>query len=574
MAVNHISRRIQNIMKNSRYSSVIPESDSDEPFDVKGPYLSTESASSDSLSSAESLDELAPLAVKHRFQDQAEYEHWLQVYQKVGYEGLERFDPKFVWTKKEERKVLWQTEFRVCFVAFLMFVALDIDRFNVANATAGTILKDLKLTTNDYNIGSTINFCCFLAAELPSQLISKKVGPDRWIPIQLVLWSLVATFQSFVQNKGGFFACRALLGLLQGGFIPDVALWMSYFYTTSEMSTRLGFFYVANPVTQAFSSLLAYAIFFLHGHAGWAGWRWVFMIEGLITLSIGIAAFFLMPPSVTQTKTWFCPKGWYTDRQEKILVNRVLRDDPSKGDMHNREALTPAMLWKSLCEYDLWPICISRLLTDIVGAPITKYQAILLRSQGFSTLTTNLLMIPPNILAAITLILTVFLSKWSRQYAAVFSLSALWWIPCLAAMRWWPGFLHNPWGSYVLIFVGLGAPFDAAIANSWISANSYSVRSRTVSGALVNISGQIAQIIAANLFRADDAPRYQRGVTQLFIIGVVAFFVPWLGKAYYIRRNKWKQQKWASMTLEEQGDYLSTTAKTAGNARLDFMFVH
>ena len=62
-----------------------------------------------------------------------------------------------------------------------------------------------------------------------------------------------------------------------------------------------------------------------------AGWRWLFLIEGTMTLVLGIASFFLMPASAVQTKTWFRPKGWFTDRELSIVVNRVLRDDPSKG---------------------------------------------------------------------------------------------------------------------------------------------------------------------------------------------------------------------------------------------------
>lgn len=555
-----------------RPSTAGSESNSDGSV-AKGEFdVGQNEVSEGSVTSIESGN-LAPLAAEHIFQDPEQCKHWYGIYEKAKYEGLERFDPSFVWSKKEERRVLRRTELRVCFVAFLMFVALDIDRYNMANATAGTILKDLHLTTDDYNLGSTVNLVCFLAAELPSQIFAKKIGPDRWIPIQLTAWSLVATFQCFMQNKAGFLVCRGLLGALQGGFIPDVSLWMSYFYTNPEMSTRLGYFYIANPLTQAIASLLSYGIFFLHGHAGWAGWRWVFMIEGLITFILGILAFFLMPPSVTQTKAWFRPKGWYTERQEKILVNRVLRDDPSKGDMHNREALTLKMVWQSIADYDLWPVYVCRLLTDIIGTPVSKYQAILYRSQGFSTLTTNLLMIPPNILTIITLISTVHLAKWSRQFAYVYSLSALWWIPCLAAMRWWPGFLKNVWGSYILIFVGLGAPPDWPLSISWVGANSYSVRTRTVSGALVNISSQLASIIGSNIFRKDDAPHYHRGVKQLFAIAIAAFFVPYLAKAYYIVRNKRKAKKWNSLALEEQGTYIVENADK-GNKRLDFLFVH
>lgn len=80
------------------------------------------------------------------------------------------------------------------------------------------------------------------------------------------------------------------------------------------------------------------------------------MIEGLITLLVGIAAAFLMPASAVQTKTWFRPKGWFTDREVGIVVNRVLRDDPSKGDMHNRMPITPKQLWSALMDYDIWPV--------------------------------------------------------------------------------------------------------------------------------------------------------------------------------------------------------------------------
>ena len=95
----------------------------------------------------------------------------------------------------------------------------------------------------DYNLGQVVFLVSFLMAELPSQLVSKKVGPDRWIPIQIVLWSLVAITQCSLKGRTDYLATRALLGLLEGGFIADIVLWLSYFYTSRELPIRLRFAY-------------------------------------------------------------------------------------------------------------------------------------------------------------------------------------------------------------------------------------------------------------------------------------------------------------------------------------------
>lgn len=78
-----------------------------------------------------------------------------------------------------------------------------------------------------------------MAAELPSQLVSKKLGPDRWIPLQISLWSIVAMTQSAMTGRRGFFVTRSLLGILEGGFIPEIVIWLSFFYTSRELPKRL-----------------------------------------------------------------------------------------------------------------------------------------------------------------------------------------------------------------------------------------------------------------------------------------------------------------------------------------------
>lgn len=194
------------------------------------------------------------------------------------------------------------------------------------------MLKDLGLNTNQYNNGQLIFYVAFLLAELPSQLMSKWIGPDNWIPIQMVSWSLVASMQAFLSGEASFYVTRALLGAIEGGFIPDTILYLSYWYTGKELPARLSWFWVAYQSTSIISAFLAYGILHLDGYDGLDGWRWLFALEGMLTGLIGIFAFFYMPPSPTQTASFFRGKdGWFTEHEEKILVNRVLRDDPSKG---------------------------------------------------------------------------------------------------------------------------------------------------------------------------------------------------------------------------------------------------
>lgn len=214
-----------------------------------------------------------------------------------------------------------------------MFFALQLDRGNISQALSDTLLEDLHMTTNDYNTGQTIFLVVFLFAELPSQLISKKIGPDKWIPIQMVTWSIIASLQCLVKGKSSYYACRALLGLIEGGFIPDNILYLSYWYTSAELPIRLSYFWMAYQSTSIVSAFLAYGILHMAGINGMAGWRWLFALEGLLTGLIGILSYFYVPPSPTQTASKFRGKdGWFNEREEKIMVNRILRDDPSKGD--------------------------------------------------------------------------------------------------------------------------------------------------------------------------------------------------------------------------------------------------
>lgn len=522
------------------------------------------------------LDELESSSsekVSHIFQDPVVAEHYRQLYEQTGYECRHHFDPDFTWTEAEEKKVVRKNDWYVTFWAFVMFTALDFDRNNIQQALSDDMLTDLGLTTNQLNLGNTINLVCFLSAELPSQLISKKIGADVWIPMQMILWSVVSMSQFAIKDVHGFYATRALLGALQGGFICDVCLWMSYFFTSKELPFRLSLFYIANPMTAVWSSLLAFAVLKVKTKSNPEGWKWLFLIEGTFTLVAGIAAFFKMPASPVQTKTWYRKKGWYTDREEKIVVNRVLRDDPEKGSMHNREPVGPKELIGAVFDYNLLPIYIIRILGDIGTAPIATYLQLVLRGMGFSTFKTNALTIPYNVLSVITMLLTGFFSEKLNTRALMIATTPLWIIICLFPLRYWPGAQKDIWGSFALLTVLLGHAPIWPLTISWCSANSNGVRSRAVSAAVVNIFSQSASIIAANIYRKDDAPLYHRGNVDLIGIAFGALFACVFAKYYYIWVNKKRDEKWNAMSIDEQEEYIRNP-RHDGNKRLDFRFVY
>ncbi|KAJ9125072.1 hypothetical protein QFC22_000025 [Naganishia vaughanmartiniae] len=471
------------------------------------------------------------------------------------WENKHRWDPKATWTDEELKKLTRKLDWRVTLVACICFAALQLDRGNIGNALSDGMLADLHLTTNQYNYGQTLFYACFLAAELPSQLISKKLGSDVWIPIQMMSWSVVALSQVGLKNVHGFYATRALLGLLEGGFIADTILYLSYYYTASELSIRLGFFWVALTTTSIVGSFLAAGLLALRGTHGLEGWRWLFLVEGIITFFIGLWAYFYLPAGPTQTAGGIRGKGWFTEREEIIIVNKVIRDDPSKSDMHNRQGLTARLLFDSLWDFDLWPIYALGLTTYLAPATVNAYFSLTLKSLGFSTFQTNMLMIPQAVLFMVRLnerLLTATLGSW-------------WQLIFLIVIATIPDDTGK-WVKWALLSLLLSYFYQHPLLVGMVSANSGSVRTRTVASSVYNMAVQASSMIASNVYRADDKPYYHRGNRAL--IGIVAgnLVLFFLSKAYYVLRNRHREKIWNGMTTAEKESYLQNTTDK-GNKR-------
>ncbi|KAH8647708.1 putative MFS transporter [Xylariales sp. PMI_506] len=486
------------------------------------------------------------------------------------YENIHRFDPSFRWTHREEIAVRRKTDWLILFWILVMFFGLNIDRGNLALAAADNLLGDLDITTNDYNNAQNMYRVGFLIAEIPSQMIGKRLGPDRWIPIQIILWSLASGGQFFMVNRAGFFACRFFIGLFMGGFIPDSILYLSYFYKKTEMPFRLALFWFTDSMSGVIASFIAYGVLHMRGVQDKAGWRWLFLIEALISITIGALSFLFLVPGPTQTKTWWNPKGYFNEREEKIIVNRVLRDDPSKSDMHNREAISLKMLWKSVTDYDLWPIYVIGILFEIPTAPPKAYLTLSLKAIGFSTFQVTLMSIPPTVFAAVNMLWVTYLTERFHQISIIGLLTQVWVLPLLIIEYTSAGKLA-PWSQYAVTFVLLGWPSVHAAQVGWCSRLSNAVRTRAVSAALYNITIQLSGIASSNIYRTDDSPLYRRGNMNLIAITVATIVAYALAKVYYVSRNRWKRARWEALTSEEKAQYLNDNGHL-GNKRLDFFF--
>ncbi|KAK0556220.1 hypothetical protein OC846_001314 [Tilletia horrida] len=478
------------------------------------------------------------------------------------WENHAAYDPDFRWTYREQDEVTRILDKRVMVFAMLFFAVLNIDRNNLAAANSDNILKDLGLTTNDFNNATSLFRGMFLLAELPGQILSKRFGPDRFIPCQMAVWGILTIAQMGLSGKHSYYACRALLGLAQGSFIPDLLLYLSYFYTKKQLPIRLALFWVAMNGANGLAAVVSAGILEMRGVAGLAGWRWLFFWEGLLSIALAAVAFVVFVPSATSAK-------WLNDRQTKIVVNRVLRDDPGKHQMHNRAPLTVKHFIENVTNWRFYPFIVIGILFAIPQSPPQTYLTLSLRSFGFSRIKTQALSSVQYWVAIPLGIAIVALSDTVRERALVALIQDLWILPLIAAILGL-GKRVTAWKYFGLATLIGGAPYAHPIQTAWVSASSGNVSERTIQASLYNMAVQAGSIIASQVYRADDKPLYHRGNSVLVAICAfnIVFYIA--TRFFYRAMNRSRDRKWNAMSSEEKARYLAENPPS--NRRLDFRF--
>ncbi|KAI8804536.1 putative transporter [Cladochytrium replicatum] len=486
------------------------------------------------------------------------------------------YDPELTWTEEEERAVIRKWDLLVFPMCCLMFFFLQLDRGAIANAVTTSFLPDLGINIDDNNLGTIIFMIGFITFEIPSNVIIRRVGSNRWIPLLMVLWGSVSLGTTWINNKGSYFAVRLLLGITEAGWIPGTLLYLGDFYTRAELGTRLGIFWGTITFATAFSGSISYAIFTkLDGVAGLRSWRWLFLIEGIGTILIGLFMFLYLPNGPQHTKGYLRGrKGWVTERQERIAVARVFRDDPSKGAGHS-DPVTWFDIKDAVTDYRLWLHLLTGFFGLMPNSPLGGYLPLVISSLNFNVIFANLLTTPLYLFSALFMSLLTWHSSRVSERALHSAAGNLLLIIGLILVGFVPAESVDRWVRWAFLFPTVAgfSPWHGLQA-AWIAANMGTTGKRTVALAMYIMSVNLASIPGSQIFRSDDAPAFRkRGFPIVIGLSFISFFFFVFQYFHYRYVNAARDKIWNAKTEEEKDEYLKTT-KDVGNRRLDFRFLH
>src|SRR2546422_920481 len=177
---------------------------------------------------------------------------------------------------------------------FVLYVVAYLDRINVGFA-ALQMRQDLGFTDTVYGLGAGIFFIGYFLFEVPSNLIMHRVGARVWMARIMISWGIISAAMMLVRGAASFYAMRFLLGAAEAGFFPGMILYLTYWFPGAVRARAIAAFMTAIPVAQALGTFVSGQLLGLQGLGGLAGWQWLFLIEGMPSVVIGVLVFKLLP---------------------------------------------------------------------------------------------------------------------------------------------------------------------------------------------------------------------------------------------------------------------------------------
>jgi D-galactonate transporter len=207
-------------------------------------------------------------------------------------------------------------------IPFLMLCYLGayLDRVNVGFAKL-QMLNDLRFSETIYGIGAGIFFLGYFLFEVPSNVILHKVGARNWLARIMLTWAVISASFVFVKSPTTFYVLRFLLGVAEAGFAPGVILYLTYWFPAARRAKALSLFFMAIPLAGIVGGPLSgYIMHAFQGMHGLAGWKWLFMLEALPSLFLGVAILFYLDNGIAGAK-------WLTDEEKALLKRNVEKDN-------------------------------------------------------------------------------------------------------------------------------------------------------------------------------------------------------------------------------------------------------
>ena len=299
----------------------------------------------------------------------------------------------------------------------LMYIMAFLDRANVGFAKTA-FQADTGLGNTAFAFGAGIFFAGYALLEVPSNLIMHRVGARAWMCRIMVSWGLVSAGMVFAHDETSFYVLRFLLGVAEAGFFPGVILYLTYWFPQAHRARAMGYFYFGAPLAFIFGSPLSGLLLELNGVAGWHGWQWLFAVEGLLAVAVGVWAYFYLDN---------CPADarWLSADERRLLQETLDREEHAKGAASHR--LAPALVNPTVLYLGLIYLLIQASVYGVVFYLPAQVAGLLGSRVGL-------------------LVCLVSASPW------LCALLAAWWIPGLADRR----HQHRLVASLTLVMAALG----------------------------------------------------------------------------------------------------------------------
>ncbi|KAL2827792.1 major facilitator superfamily domain-containing protein [Aspergillus cavernicola] len=443
------------------------------------------------------------------------------------------------WSVDEEKKAKRKLDFMIMPILTLGFFCLQLDRGNMANAITDNFMEDIGIDQDQFNVGQQMLSLGIVLTEIPANMILYRVGPGKWLTLQLFLFGTVSTFQAFQHGYGAFIATRFLLGITESGFIPGGLWTLSTWYTRDETAKRVMIFYFGNQIGQASAKLLAFGILHMRGVGGQSGWFWLFALMGSFTVLCGILYGFILLDSFKNPHSTFLPKvSWFTERELHILQTRVLIDDPRKGQKKNK--IGADAFKRAFTNWRIWVHFLITLSNNGPQRAFDTYAPSIVTSFGFGSLVSNAM-------AAVGLFLQVpvsFTFSWvSDRYNRRGETVILGFFCHLVGYIFNRTFTDVPLRGvryFGVVWTQTFGTFSHPLNIAWLSLTCDDSEQRALAMAGVIMGANIAGIYGAQIFRADDKPLYRRGFSvalAVLSVGLVLAAVRYVDTLLHRRRK-------------------------------------